>query len=162
MKTKIDIRELYRLPYSKNDNPNGWLEITTRCNAACPGCYRGCHLDENVGEHKTLEAVQEEIVRLQEIRNCHTISISGGEALMHPDLNAILAFIRKQGLRSLLYTNGRLLSEERVGEMKTAGLDGIIIRIDTLIEGLKSRDPKLIDIVNFVYPNTARIQGAGL
>ena len=134
MKTRIDIRELYRLPYSKNDNPNGWLEITTRCNAACPGCYRGCHLDENVGEHKTLVAIKEEIVRLQEIRNCHTISISGGEALMHPDLDAILAYIRDQGLRSLLYTNGRLLSEERVRELKTAGLDGIIIRIDTLIE----------------------------
>lgn len=157
MKTEINIRDLYRLPYSKNDNPNGWLEITTRCNAACPGCYRGCHLDENAGEHKTLEAVMEEVVRLREIRNCHTISISGGEALMHPDLNAIVAFIRAQGLHSLLYTNGRLLNSERVGELRVAGLDGIIIRVDTLSEAetvteadLNARRDGFLDIINGV------------
>ena len=130
----IDIRSLYRLPYSKNDNPNGWLEITTRCNARCPGCYRGCHLDDNAGEHKTLEAIKEEVRRLQQIRNCHTISISGGEALMHPDLDAVVGFIRDLGLRSLLYTNGRLLTRRRVGELRVAGLDGIIVRVDSLSE----------------------------
>ena len=138
----VDIRGLYRLPYSKNDNPNGWLEITTRCNARCPGCYRGCHLDENAGEHKDLEAIKDEVRLLQQIRNCHTISISGGEALMHPDLDAVVAFIRQQGLRSLLYTNGRLLTRGRVGELRVAGLDGIIVRVDTLSEddGVRETD----------------------
>ena len=138
----IDIRSLYRLPYSKNDNPNGWLEITTRCNARCPGCYRGCHLDENAGEHKELDAVKDEVVVLERIRNCHTISISGGEALMHPDLDAVVAFIRGRGLRSLLYTNGRLLTRRRVGELRVAGLDGIIVRVDTLgeEEGVREKD----------------------
>lgn len=134
-KSGIDIRELYRLPYSKNDNPNGWLEITTRCNASCPGCYRGCHLDQNVGEHKDLTEIKTEIRRLRQIRNCHTISISGGEALMHPDLEAVVAFIRDQGMRSLLYTNGRLLNQERVHQLKTAGLDGVIVRVDEGSEG---------------------------
>ena len=35
---------------------------------------------------------------------------------MHPDLDAVVAFIRSRGLRSLLYTNGRLLTRRRVGE----------------------------------------------
>ena len=134
MKPHINIRDLYRLPYSKNDNPNGWLEITTRCNAACPGCYRGCHLDETAGEHKELAAIKQEILRLRQIRNCHTISISGGEALLHPDLDAVVAFIRQQGLRSLLYTNGRLLNKVRVRRLGAAGLNGIIVRVDSLSE----------------------------
>jgi len=140
MKTTINIRDLYRLPYSKNDNPNGWLEITTRCNAACPGCYRGCHLDENAGEHKDIKLIRQEILRLQNIRNCHTISISGGEALMHPDLDAVVAFIRDQGMRSLLYTNGRLLNRERVRQLGAAGLNGIIVRVDSLGEDESVRE----------------------
>lgn len=150
----IDIRSLYRLPYSKNDNPNGWLEITTRCNARCPGCYRGCHLDENAGEHKPLEVIKEEVNRLQQIRNCHTVSISGGEALMHPGLDAVVGFIRAQGLRSLLYTNGRLLTRRRVGELRVAGLDGIIVRVDSLSEeagvteaDLNGRRDKFLSII---------------
>ncbi len=32
-----EITTLYRLPFTKNDNPNGWVEITTDCNLKCPG-----------------------------------------------------------------------------------------------------------------------------
>ncbi len=134
MNSAIDIRELYRWPYSTNDNPNGWLEVTTKCNLRCPGCYRGCHLDQHVGEHKPLVALEEEVLRLQEIRNCHTISISGGEPLLYPELADIISFIRDRGPQSLLYTNGRLLTVERVARLERAGLNGIIIRLDTSID----------------------------
>lgn len=143
MSGTIDIRELYRLPYSKNDNPNGWIEITTRCNLKCPGCYRGCHLDDHAGEHKTLEAIREEITRLQAVRNCHTISISGGEPLMHPDLAEVVAFVRERGMRSLLYTNGVLLDRPRLADLKTAGLDGVIVRVDSLKKSDTARETDL-------------------
>ena len=32
--------QFYRLPWSKNDNPIGWLEVTDTCNIYCKGCYR--------------------------------------------------------------------------------------------------------------------------
>jgi hypothetical protein len=35
-----DKRNLYRLPWSMNDNPIAWLEITDMCNTHCEGCYR--------------------------------------------------------------------------------------------------------------------------
>jgi hypothetical protein len=143
MRNEIDIRRLYRLPYSKNDNPNGWLEITTRCNLRCPGCYRGCHLAGGAGEDKPLAVIREEVVRLQEIRNCHTISISGGEPLLHPELDAVIAFIRERGLQSLLYTNARLLDDQRLAGLKRAGLGGVITRIDILQEGRPARERDL-------------------
>ena len=36
----LDKRNLYRLPWSMNDNPIAWLEITDTCNIHCEGCYR--------------------------------------------------------------------------------------------------------------------------
>jgi len=143
MTATIDTRGLYRLPYSKNDNPNGWIEITTRCNLRCPGCYRGCHLDGHAGEHRDLGEIRDEIDRLQAVRNCHTISISGGEPLLHPDLPAVVAHVRARGMRSLLYTNGVLLDRPRLAALREAGLDGVIVRVDTLRERSADRERDL-------------------
>jgi hypothetical protein len=38
MENILDHTKMYRLPYTKNDNPKGWIEITTHCNKQCPGC----------------------------------------------------------------------------------------------------------------------------
>ena len=51
----IDKRNLYRLPWSMNDNAIAWLEITDICNIYCEGCYR-----QRLTGHKTLEEVKEE------------------------------------------------------------------------------------------------------
>ncbi|WP_163710616.1 radical SAM protein [Mangrovibacterium lignilyticum] len=132
MSNKIDIRDLYRLPWSKNDNPNGWIEITTYCNISCPGCYRGCDRTDNTPRHKSIDDIKKEILDLIAMRNCQTISISGGEPLMHPGIIEILFFIDELGLNTLLLTNGTLLTEEILLEMKSAGLTGLLIRIDSL------------------------------
>jgi MoaA/NifB/PqqE/SkfB family radical SAM enzyme len=58
-------KDLYRLPWSTNDNPIGWLEITETCNIKCEGCYR-----LTLGEgHKPLAQVKEEILFLRKWRN---------------------------------------------------------------------------------------------
>jgi uncharacterized Fe-S cluster-containing radical SAM superfamily protein len=136
MYTEKTRNRLYRLPYSRNDNPNAWLEVTTVCNAKCPGCYRGCDLADRQGVHKPVEEIRNEIISLRNIRNCQTVSIAGGEAVLHPDLMSIIRFISEQGLHSLLYTNGKALNQELLVRLKTAGLNGVIIRIDTLQEGI--------------------------
>ena len=40
MNTRLDHRQLYRLPWSLPDNSISWLEPTAACNLACFGCYR--------------------------------------------------------------------------------------------------------------------------
>ncbi|MBF0430875.1 MAG: radical SAM protein [Fibrobacteria bacterium] len=125
---------LYRLPFSKNDNPNGWLEITDHCNMECPGCYRGCHRDDYQPTHQSFTDIKNTIDKLVEIRNCSVISISGGEPLLHPDIEKIISFIQKRGLKSVLLTNGRLLTPKLITNLKKVGLTGIVIRVDTLRE----------------------------
>ena len=41
IENSLDTNQMYRLPWSKEDNPSGWIEVTTFCQLKCPGCYRG-------------------------------------------------------------------------------------------------------------------------
>ncbi len=130
--TTIDYSKLYRLPFSKNDNFNGWIEITTHCNIKCPGCYRGCDDENHRGEHKSLEAVKEEILKLKKIRNATMISISGGEPLLHPSIDEIVQFVYEQKMHPSLFTNGVLLTEIKLNALKNLGLTAVFMRMDSL------------------------------
>ena len=56
------------------------------------------------------------------IRNCQIISISGGEPLLHPQLNEVIRFIHQKGLKPWLHTNGLLLSDSKLQKLKKEGL----------------------------------------
>lgn len=56
----LDKSSIYRLPWSKNDNPIGWLEVTDVCNLQCLGCYR-----RKIEGHKTLDQIKEEVLFLK-------------------------------------------------------------------------------------------------
>jgi len=127
-----EISSLYRLPFTKNDNPNGWVEITTDCNLKCPGCYRGCNRDDNISIHEPLESVKETILEMKRLRNCQIISLSGGEPLLHPELGSIIRFIKDNGMYPFVHTNGVLLTPEIIASLKKEGLSGLIIRVDSL------------------------------
>lgn len=127
----LDNTKMYRLPYSKNDNPNAWIEVTTYCNMKCAGCYKGIDRDDNVKNHKALNELKEEIVELKRIRNNAILTISGGEALMHPEIIEIVKFANELGLKSFIHTNGILVKKDIITKLKIAGLCGLIIRIDT-------------------------------
>jgi len=122
-----DKKNLYRLPWSANDNPIGWIEITDVCNIHCNGCYRMI-----MGEgHKPLEKIKEEILFLKKWRNCDGISIAGGEPLTHPQLIEIIQFITGNKMKSLVLTNGYALNEELLIKLKKAGLSGLSFHIDS-------------------------------
>jgi hypothetical protein len=122
----LDKSNLYRLPWSKNDNPIGWLEVTDICNLKCLGCYR-----QKLSGHKTLEQIKEEILYLKRWRNVDNISIAGGEPLMHPDILEVVAFIKQQKIKPIMLTNGLKLERATVVDLKKAGLAGFTIHIDS-------------------------------
>ncbi len=115
------------MPWSMNDNPVGWLEITDVCNITCKGCYRLI-----LGEgHKPLKQVKEEILLLKKWRNCDNITISGGEPLLHPDIMEIVQFITDNKMKSMMLSNGLGLTDEFLKGLKKAGLTGVSFHIDT-------------------------------
>ena len=124
---QLDKRHLYRMPWSLNDNPIGWLETTDKCNIYCLGCYR-----KQIAGHKPLDEIKQDILFLKRWRNVHNISIAGGEAILHPDIVDIVAFIRENGMEPLILTNGHALTHELLVELKRAGAMGIAFHVDSL------------------------------
>ncbi|MBI2942057.1 MAG: radical SAM protein [Chloroflexi bacterium] len=122
----IDKRNLYRLPWSLNDNPIGWLEVTDTCNLHCRGCYR-----QRLEGHKSLEQLKEEVRFLKHWRNCDNISIAGGECLLHPEIVEIVAFISGLGIKPHILSNGLRLNRDLMRDLKRAHLVGIGFHVDS-------------------------------
>lgn len=123
---ELDKRNLFRLPWSLNDNPIAWLEITDVCNLACEGCYR-----QTITKHKPLEQIKEEILFFKRWRNPDNFSIAGGEPLIHPDIVDIIAFIAQNKAKPVILTNGQALTPELLRELKRAGLAGFTFHVDS-------------------------------
>ncbi len=126
---ELEKRSLYRFPWSLNDNPIGWLEITDICNIHCRGCYR-----LRITGHKPMEVIQEEVRFLKRWRNCDNISIAGGEPLSHPRIVDIVAFIKEEGIKPFMLTNGVLVKPDLLRELRRAGLVGIGFHVDMFQE----------------------------
>jgi len=77
------------------------------------------------------------------------ITISGGEPLMHPELDEVIRHIRRRGMIAGLITNGFFLNRERIERLNEAGLEHLQISIDNVMpdevskKSLKSLDGRL-------------------
>lgn len=121
-----DHRDLYRLPWTDADNVLSWLEPTSKCNLACEGCYR-----ENVNEHKSLAEVRKDLDTFNRLRNFDSVSIAGGDPLLHPEIVEIVKMIVADGHKPVINTNGLALTEPKLRELKDAGLVGLTFHIDS-------------------------------
>ncbi len=98
-----------------------------RCNLACSYCNEFDDFSKPV-------AVEEMFGRIDRLGAMGTaiVTISGGEPLLHPDLDAIIARIRKNGMMAGLITNGYLLVKDRIEQLNRAGLEYLQISIDNV------------------------------
>ncbi len=121
---------LYRIPWTAYNNANGWIEPTNHCQLRCPGCFRGVCEDDHVAEHVDLAEMKSQVEFFISERNVQNISIGGGEPLLYPQLDELIAHITATGTNSFLFTNGLQLDEERLTRLKQQGLNKVCIHID--------------------------------
>jgi len=98
-----------------------------RCNLACTYCNEFDDFSKPV----PIEEMFRRIDRLGAM-GTSIITISGGEPLLHPDLDAIIARIRRNGMLAGLITNGYLLVADRIERLNRAGLEHLQISIDNV------------------------------
>ena len=115
------VKHLYKMPWKRNDNPNGWVEVTTYCQLKCPGCYRRLDKPDVEMFHEPPEKIIAEIDRHVRERNAECISIAGGEPLLYPHLPGILKYIRSRGCYSLVFTNAVALNDEKMEQLNNCG-----------------------------------------
>jgi len=115
-----------------------------RCNLACTYCNEFDAVSPPV-------PIGEMLRRVDLLAGLGTtiITISGGEPMLHPELDQIIRHIRKRGALATLITNGYLLNEPRIEQLNRAGLDYLQISIDnvnpdqTSMKSLKVLDRRL-------------------
>ncbi|MFW5739726.1 MAG: radical SAM protein [Myxococcota bacterium] len=126
MALHIDHRSLYRLPWNLADNPIVWLEPTDHCNLQCDGCYR-----KNEPKHKSLQEIGKDLDVFESLRKFDSVSIAGGDPLMHPEVLDIVRMIKLRGAKPVLNTNGHALTRELLRDLKRAGLFGLTLHVDS-------------------------------
>jgi MoaA/NifB/PqqE/SkfB family radical SAM enzyme len=98
-----------------------------RCNIDCGYCNEY----DKVSKPVPTEVMFERIDHLASLRTS-VVAFSGGEPMLHPDLDALIARIRSHGMLVGLITNGYLMSPKRILALNEAGLDFLQISIDNI------------------------------
>ena len=99
-----------------------------RCNLTCTYCNEFDDFSKPVPAEEMFRRID----RLGAMETA-IITISGGEPLLHPDLDAIIKRIRKNGIIAGLITNGYLLTAGRIERLNRAGLEYLQISIDNVL-----------------------------
>ena len=116
-----------------------------RCNLTCSYC-------NEYDDHSSpvpLDSMLQRIDRLADL-GTSVITFSGGEPLLHPELDQLIRRIRQRRMIAGLITNGYLLSRKKIHSLNAAGLDHLQISIDNVnpdevsMKSLKVLDKKLV------------------
>ncbi|MGA9995437.1 MAG: radical SAM protein [Pyrinomonadaceae bacterium] len=115
-----------------------------RCNLACGYCNEY----DKVSNPVPLEVMKRRLDKLAALGTA-IVTISGGEPLMHPELDEIIRHIRSRGMIAGLISNGYYFTPERIERLNDAGLEYLQISIDNVEpdevskKSLKNLDKKL-------------------
>jgi len=102
--------------------------ITRACNLKCVHCYNDSGSRCAEDELSTQEA--KEVLRDLAAFGVPTVLFSGGEPLMRKDLFEMLASARELGLRTVISTNGTLITAEIADKIKEHGVSYVGISLD--------------------------------
>jgi len=112
-----------------------------RCNLACAYCNEYDDFSKPV----PLDLMLRRVDRLHELGTT-VITISGGEPLLHPQLDEVIRRIRHHGIIATLITNGYLVTPERIARLNRAGLDHLQISIDNVRpDDISKKSLKVLD-----------------
>lgn len=136
-----------------------------RCNLSC----KYCNEYDKTSNPVSVEVMKRRIKKLADLGTT-AITFSGGEPLLHPDLEVLVAYVRECGMIAGLITNGYLLVPERIQRLNEAGLDHLQISIDNVTpdevskKSLKVLDKKLLMLAEHaLFPvNINSVVGAGV
>jgi len=112
-----------------------------RCNLACEYCNEYDDFSKPV----PLEAMFQRIDKLAAL-GTSVVTISGGEPLLHPELDDIIRRIRSNGMIAGMITNGYLLVAERIQRLNSSGLEWLQISIDNVTpDDVSKKSLKVLD-----------------
>jgi MoaA/NifB/PqqE/SkfB family radical SAM enzyme len=101
--------------------------VTRRCNLACGYCNEYDDFSPPVPSQDLLARVD----HLAKLKTA-SITFTGGEPLLHPELDRFIRAARGHGMVVTMITNGFRLTRDWIDRLNAAGLQGMQISIDNL------------------------------
>lgn len=100
---------------------------TRRCNLACTYCSEFDDFSKPVPTEEMFRRID-----LLAKLGTTVVTLTGGEPMLHPDLEKVIARIRSNGMIAISVTNGYLLNVDRIKRLNEAGLDRLQISVDNV------------------------------
>jgi len=124
------------LQFSKDKKPIVVWNTTRTCNLRCRHCYAGAEDKDFEGELSTQEgmALIDDLADFQ----APVILFSGGEPILREDLMKLGKYALGKGLRTVISTNGTLITQEKAKQIKEAEFSYVGISLDGM-EGTNDR-----------------------
>ena len=110
------------------------ISLTDNCNLRCIYCT-----PEKLSQKKEEKLLFEDIAKIIKVAKkigIKKIRLTGGEPLLRKDLFQIISEIKKSGIDEIYITTNGILLEEKIKDLKEAGLMGVNISLDTLDEDI--------------------------
>ena len=107
------------------------IEVTQKCNANCDQCGSRCdiHSEEKLTKEQILSALRD----IKEHIGTYTmLNITGGEPLLRHDLFEMMKEASEMGFEWGMVTNGSLITDKVIEQMKQSGMKTITISLDGL------------------------------
>ncbi len=115
---------------------------TRRCNLACEYCNEYDDFSDQVSTELMLRRI-DKLAAL----GTSIVSMSGGEPLLHKELDTLIARVRHHGMISGMITNGFLLNADRIHKLNQAGLEHMQISIDNVMpDAVSKKSLKTLDV----------------
>ena len=107
------------------------VDLTGRCNLACPGCrYHSPQLATSPVEEDLAPALFERLCNELVVLGTRRLILTGeGEPLLHPEWPRLLATARQRRLHATLYTNATLLDVKAAAAMLASPPDTLIVSL---------------------------------
>ncbi len=109
------------------------VAITYRCNLRCTFCYAGCNCTRNpVGDDRemTTAEVKQVLWKIYHDAEVPSVSFTGGEATLRPDLAELVRYAAELGMRVNLITNGTRITERHARDLADHGLDSAQVSLE--------------------------------
>jgi len=112
-----------------------------RCNLSCTYCNEYDDFSKPVA----LDTMRRRVDLLADLGTT-IVTMSGGEPLLHPELDQIISRMRERGIIAGMITNGYLLMPDRIKRLNDAGLDHMQISIDNVMpDDVSKKSLKVLD-----------------
>lgn len=134
------------------------IALTYRCNLKCAFCYAGCNRTANPtgsSAEMTVVQIKQVLWKIFHQAKVPSISFTGGEPTLVPDLPELIRYAKDLGMRVNLITNGTRITQTLARTLAGSGLDsaqvsleGVTAKTHDTIVGFSGAYQKTIAAVN--------------